>query len=535
MLDSRQTRTWFRLGSPESYLLALIAGTFVLRCLVGGSFGLGYGESYHFSCALRPNLSYFDHPPLSLLLGSLSIWLTGMTSALAVRFPTILLFAGTSWFLYLIGRRFFGAWPALYAVVLLNLSAVFTFSVGLFLQPDGPLMFFWLACVWCLTTIFFDEHLQRPLGWWAAVGVTLGLAMLSKYHAVFILFGAGMFALTSREHRRWVIHPGPYLAIAIAAAIFSPVLIWNHQHDWVSFLWQGNRGLDSHGFRPDWLLRNIGGQALWILPWIWGPLLWELPVSFNRGRSDSRYWFIAWMAVTPIVLFTVVSAYAPVGFHFHWQAPGYLLLFVPLGYTVFQRLEANGRWTRWWLRSSAVCTATCILMFTTHAATGWWRSVGPEWLANRVGESEDPTLECLDYKELAGYLQEKGLLAKPETFVFTNRWFQSGKVDFALSGQMPVMCLNDWDPRSWAFLESPDNYLGYDGVLVATDRFLGDPVSVYGDYFKEIAPLGTVDVHRGEHAELTLRVYLCKELQRPYPNPYQDRDTQLAGSQPSMR
>lgn len=540
MHDSRKPLEKLGLGSPQGCVLWLIAVTFILRCIIGQSFGLGYGESYHFSCALRPSLSYFDHPPLSLLLATFSMWLTGGTSALVVRLPSIVLFAGTSWLLFLIGRRFFGGWAAFYAVALLNLSAVFTFSVGMFLQPDGPLMFFWLACAWCLTAIFFDEQLSRPLVWWIGVGVCLGLAMLSKYHAVFLLVGAGMFALTSPAHRRWVLHPGPYLAMVIAAAIFSPVLIWNAQHDWVSFLWQGNRGLDSHGFRPDWLVRNIGGQALWVLPWIWGPLLWELPMSFYRGRHDARYWFIGWMAITPIVLFTAVSAYAPVGFHFHWQAPGYLLLFVPLGATLAQRLATPGKMANvstWWLRLSAACTAVVVLMFTTHAATGWWRAVGPQWLANRVGEAEDPTLECLDYNELAGCLEDKGLLGKPDTFVFTNRWFQSGKVDFALSGRMPVMCLNEWDPRSWAFLESTDQYVGDDGVLVSTKKFLDDPTPAYAPYFQEIQPLGTVDIHRGDYPELTLYLYLCKGFQRPYPNPYvapADGDTQLAGSQPAI-
>lgn len=523
-----RTGTW----SAERWAFAVIAVTCLLRLVIASSFGLGFGESYHFSCALRPSLSYFDHPPLSLNLATLSMWLTGSTTALACRLPFVLLFAGTSWLLFLIGRQFFGAWPAFYALLLLNLSAVFTFSVGIFLQPDGPLMFFWLACVWMLVQIFFTE-VKRPFLWWTGVGITLGLAMLSKYHAVFLLVGAGMFALTNARHRRWVFHFGPYWAMLVAGVVFLPVIVWNIEHEWVSFLWQGNRGLDNKGFRPDWLVRNIGGQALWLMPWIWAPLLWELPMSFYRGRSDDRFWFIAWMAVTPIVLFTAVSSYAPVGFHFHWQAPGYLLLFVPLGWTLYQRLDTGNTVSQWWLRFSVVSTCAVVLMFTTHAATGWWRAVGPQWLANRVGEAEDPTLECLDYRELAGFLEEKGLWLKPKTFVFTNRWFQSGKVDFALSGRMPVMCLNDWDPRSWAFLESSSDYLGYDGVLVASEKFLNDP-GPYREYFEDIQSLGQLQIHRGNYPELTLNVYLCKHLHKAYPSPYHPTldhvTTQVAGT-----
>ena len=44
----------------------------------------------------------------------------------------------------------------------------------------------------------------------------LGLGMLSKYAAVLLIAGAGLYVLTRREQRHWLAHPGPYLALAIA-------------------------------------------------------------------------------------------------------------------------------------------------------------------------------------------------------------------------------------------------------------------------------------------------------------------------------
>jgi hypothetical protein len=343
--------------------------------------------------------------------------------------------------------------------------------------------------------------------------------MLSKYHAVFIAFGAGMFALTHRQSRRWVWHPGPYLALGIAAVVFGPVLLWNQQHGWISFLWQSSRGLDNHGLRFDWLFRNIGGQALWLLPWIWAPLLWELPVSFRQGPKSKERWFLAWLAVAPIVLFTVVSLYAPIGFHFHWQAPGYLFLFLALGDSVHRRLERGEKLTQWWLRGSVAFTAIALGAITSHAATGWWRAVGPQWLSAKVGEPDDPTLECLDFSTLPGALAERGLLGRPDLFVFSNRWFFSGKVDYALKGQMPVLCFTP-DPRSFAFIEPTDRWLGKDAVLVSTKKFLDDPAPHFGPYFARIEPLGTVDVPRGTFVEETLYLYLCHNYHTAYPMPY---------------
>ena len=522
----RSWRAWIVRGSRTAVgcTVWLIVVGAILRFWAASAVGLGYGESYYFSCAIRPALSYFDHPPLAMILARASMALTGSVGPLALRGPFILLFAGTTWLMFLLGRQLFGSWPGFWAALLLNLSPVFGLTTAACLQPDGPLMFFWLACTCCLVRIFLGPQLRRPCCWWSLVGLTLGLALLSKYHAVLLVAGAGLFVLTRREQWHWLIHPGPYLALALATAIFAPVLIWNSQHQWISFLWQGARGLQSQGFRWDWLLRSAGGQALWILPWIWAPLLWELPWSFCRGATSratgNPRWLIAWLALTPIVLFTAISSYAPIGFHFHWQAPGYLLLFLPLGATLHERLQRNHALSRRWLTATVACSLVGLTVITTHSATGWWSALGPRWLAEKFNEADDPTLECLDYAPLAGVLDTHGLLDREDVFVFTNRWFQSGKVDYALGGRLPVLCLNPWDPRGYAFWETSEQCLGKDGILVSTKRFIEEPTSWYGKHFDKIEPLQTVAVTRGQVTGDTLRLYYCHKLRVPYTQPY---------------
>ncbi|QDU64060.1 Dolichyl-phosphate-mannose-protein mannosyltransferase [Planctomycetes bacterium Pan216] len=505
-------------ASATRAVLVLIAATAAFRILTGSFVGLGYGESYHFACAIRPSLGYFDHPPMSLWLGWLGLKVAGTVGPLAVRAPFIIMFAGTTWLMYAIGRRLFGSWSAFYAVLLLNFSAVFTLSVGTFLQPDGPLMFFWVAAIAALVKVFFDD-VRRPTAWWAMVGLMLGLAMLSKYHAVFLVMGTVIYVVTRREQLHWLWHPGPYIALIIAAALFTPVLLWNQQNEWISFLWQGNRGLDYKGLRWDWLARNIGGQALWLLPWIWLPLVYVLMQCWWRGPKDRIRWFIASLATIPIVLFTVISVYAPIGFHFHWQAPGYLLLFLPLGEAIDRRLREQNKLTRYWMGGTVLTTSVALIFLTSHAATGWWRDLGPTWLSEKFGEPDDPTLECLDYKPLERVLADKGLLDRDDIFVFTNRWFQSGKVDYALKGKLPVACFSG-DPRSFAFFENPEQWVGNDGILVSTKKFLDDPNDWYRDYFQRIEPLEEVPVYRGKHAEETLYLYRCVSLKQAYPNPY---------------
>ena len=95
---------------------------------------------------------------------------------------------------------------------------------------------------------------------------------LSKYHAV--LFVAGLLAclLSARDRRKILLHPAPWLGAAIALAIVTPVLVWNAEHNWASFLYQGGRA-DAYGGFPKigQFFANFGGQILFV----------EMPIVVN--------------------------------------------------------------------------------------------------------------------------------------------------------------------------------------------------------------------------------------------------------------
>ena len=63
-----------------------------------------------------------------------------------------------------------------------------------------------------------------------------------------------VFLLVPDWRWRWLRSPYPYLAVVVAVAVFSPVLIWNAQHDWASFRFQGVRATTNYGIS----LRTIG-------------------------------------------------------------------------------------------------------------------------------------------------------------------------------------------------------------------------------------------------------------------------------------
>lgn len=515
---SERSTGWLRFDTPAGAMLWLILLGGLLRLALAGALGYGNGESYYVATARFFALSYFDQPPLFLWLTHAMIGLGD--GELWLRLPYVLMFAASTWLMYRLGAFLFGAWAGVWAALLLNLSAVFFLSVGSWVQPDGPLFLFLLAAAWCTARVVVPEPETIPpgaaWGWWLAAGLCFGLALLSKYHAVLIMAGLLVFLLTARGRRRWLARPAPWVAVLIAIAIFSPVLIWNAENQWVSFQFQSGRSAGDR-VRLDWLAQNIGGQAIWLLPWIWLPMIWVFIAGLWRGPKDLRSWFLCSLAVIPIVLFTAVAAWAEIGAHFHWQAPGYLMLFPLLGAAAARRLAAGaetraGRATRIWLEASGIATVTVLIVLGSHAATGWMRALP---VLDRIW---DPTLEGLDWTDLRAAAQERGWYDQTGLFVVGTQWHQAGKIDVQLGDRLPVLCLCR-DPRNLAFGWNQMDFADRDAVIIGQDEFLEEFDERWRPYFDTVEPQPDIVIHRGGRSELTLRVFTARGFKAPYPMP----------------
>jgi hypothetical protein len=508
-------------GNAASCTIVLILITFVLRVFIAAYTGLGIGEAYYFRGAIHLEWSYFDQPPLFFWLSGLSIKIFGLTN-LGLRFPAVILFAGTSWLLFLITRKLFTAKAGFWAVLIMNLSAVFTVAIACWFQPDAPLMFFWLASAYFIVQLMFgrdDESLERIRNsrrtWllWIMTGVCLGLATLSKYHVLFIFAGVFMFIGTNKDQRHWLWHPGPYLAILITIIFAFPVLWWNYNNNWASFVFQGSRAGTGKKFELhfEWFFRSIGGQALWLLPWIWVPTVRELYRSFKNRFTSKAYSFSFWLSILPIVFFTVVTLWADLQYHFHWQAPGYMMLFIPLGFAIDKKISEGGlagRTTRRWLRFSACFTVITIGVLSIHMVTGFWQSYGPKWVVKEFhGDNVDPTIQGIDYNDIMTRFEKEGWLQNKKIFAGSPRWWLTGKEDWALKGKKDVICFSN-DPRNMAFLVDPKTLIGYDAIIVAQEN----QASVDDDvkpFFDNVKQLPDIEIVRNGITELHLQVYYC--------------------------
>ena len=216
-----------------------IAGFSALRLAAAGSFELALDEGYYWVWSRHLSLSYYDHPPMV----AVTIWLTTLLGGgeFFVRLGAVIGAAAGSWLIFRLAAKLSGDEKAgLAAVWIANLTLIFC-AGGLIVSPDTPLVPFYLLAL----LLFLDatEHEDRAALRWAAAGAAVGLAMLSKYTAVFFFPGAFLYLFLAPRRRHWLLRPHPWLAALAAIIVFSPVIIWNAQNNWASFAFQGRHGL----------------------------------------------------------------------------------------------------------------------------------------------------------------------------------------------------------------------------------------------------------------------------------------------------
>src|SRR6202790_3487336 len=213
-------------------ILALVA----LRLVAAAWTPLTFDEAYYWMWSKHPAFGYYDHPPMVAYVIRLGTLMAGDTE-FGVRRASILLALPMSWAVYRCAAILFGGERvAATATILLNVTLMA--AVGtLVVTPDAPLLVASSFVLFCLAKV-----LETGRGaWWLAVGAAVGCALLSKYTA--LLFGPAIliWLVSVPRLRRWLVSPWPYLWGIVALAIFSPVILWNADHEWVSFIKQIGR------------------------------------------------------------------------------------------------------------------------------------------------------------------------------------------------------------------------------------------------------------------------------------------------------
>lgn len=509
--------------TPRRALWALIVVSAAFRLAWACCLGPGNDEAYHYLYTVHRDWSYFDHPPMVALVEGVGLALSGgAVTATALRLGFIALFAGSTWLMARLGARFFGPWAGVWAAVALNATAYYGLAAGTFALPDGPLLFFWL-----LTLDRLAAALERPdrLRPWLWVGLAWGGAMLSKYHAVFLPAGVLTLASIDPDARRRLRRPGPYLALAVGALAFTPVLAWNAANGWASFAFQGGRAVGVPWPRPDRLAAFLAGQAAYLLPWMWLLLLGALwrrrRAVLGEGAPADR--FLIAFALPPLAAFTLVASFRSV--LPHWSLVGFLPVLALLGADWAARQAREPRRSS---RRVAFALGFVVVGASIYAAQARWGFLQGNGRGRLpvLAVPHDPTVDMSGWDLVADELRRRGLVDEPGTFLFTGKWYHSGQLAFALDGAADVLCYRAGaGSHGFGQWSEPEDWVGRDGILLVVNHSSTEP-EAYDRWFERIDPIGAFDVLRAGGAIRTVRLYRCVRQTKPFPFDDREREPQ---------
>lgn len=419
---------------PDRYyrrwLYILLAGTTVFRLVFIQWVELAPDEAYYFTWSRNLQWGYYDHPPMVGFLILVFTTLAGQ-SEFGVRSGWVLMTALLSYLLYLLARLMFRSERAgFFAALVLNLTLLGS-AGAIIVTPDGPQGFFW-----ALSILFVYQATAGKGGfWWYLTGVALGLGLLSKYTMVLLAPCIFLFLLSYPEGRNWLRRKEPYLAFLLGLAIFSPVILWNAQNDWLSFRFQLSHGLEV---KKQVGLRYFGeywaGQAGLVSPLLFLAFLWAMGKSANQGfRRGEKHWLLLFWTSAPVLLFFAYTSLRS-KVEANWPAPAYFSAVVALSGFAVQGWAGWGKGKR----AFAWVAGLTALLFTFLAHLQAVHGVIP------MPAHRDPTSQLHGWRALGDRIKEVAQSLDPAKgiFLLTPRHQLVGEGMFYTQGKIPVY---QWD------------------------------------------------------------------------------------------
>ena len=297
---------------------------------------------------------YYKHPPLPTWL----MWLPARLFGLGAWTSYGLGAACTLGALWLLWRLLVTLRGTTYAGVALLAVLCITYYNGRlnYYNHNIVLLLFSTASA----ALTWQAFATRRLRWWAALGLVLGLASLSKYQCAVTASAVLAFAWRQRAWRDPVHRLGLLLACLVALLVFAPHLAWLHEHDFGPVGYAIESSLGAHidlghrlGVSANWLADQLFNRALPALLLL-ALVGWE---AVRRSRADLaqrplgdsavRDLLLAW-GIAPLCFMAAAGLLLGVDLQTQWGT-AFLLFAVPAameltGHAVWRRADLGRAW-----------------------------------------------------------------------------------------------------------------------------------------------------------------------------------------------
>lgn len=416
------------------FLFLLVLSIFRIYYILNGPLDLSPDEAHYWEWSRRLDLSYYSKGPIIAYLTYIGTFIFGNT-VFGIRIMAVIFSALSSIFLYIIGKDFYDEKVGLFSAVSLQIIPLFS-TYGIIFTIDSPLIFFWTVSLFLFgrivinTRCFEEERGKRKdlsLMYWCILGLVVGLGLLTKYTMAFYYMCALIFLVSSKELRRYLLTINPYIGFIISIIIFSPVIIWNVNHDWVTLKHTAGQAHITEGFQMSIgsLLEFLASQLGVITPLLFVLMAFSL-WGLRKTREGA---FLFWFSIPIVTFFILKSIHAKV--QANWALPGYITGIIAFSSYYVKRFYSYGRGTK-----ILIVTALILSLAVTSIAHY------PSFLNLPV--KKDPTSRLRGWQELGEEVTRiyEEMSAVRPVFIFSDRYQVSSQLAFYVEGHPVTYCVN---------------------------------------------------------------------------------------------
>ncbi len=456
----------FKLKPYTTVLFLALLGISLFRIyyITQGVIDLSPDEAHYWEWSRRLDLSYYSKGPMIAYLIALGTAIFG-DNVFGIRVMAVILSALSSVFIFFLGRRLFDEKTGLISAVLLQIIPLYS-VYGVLFTIDSPFIFFWvfsLFLFWkaintALTIPSNDSMFHGKSSeaiFWVLLGISIGFGLLTKYTMAFFYICAFLFLIVAGKYRKILLTKWPYISFAISILVFSPVILWNAKHSWVTLKHTAGQVHVEKGFNISFssLAEFIGSQLGVLTPVILVLMIYA--VFRLRKRSDGGN-FLFWFSIPVLVFFVFKSIHEKV--QANWALPGYITGIIALS------LYLSEKWNSLKKGLKVTVIAGVVLPLVVTAISHY-----PAIL--KLPPKIDPTARIRGWKELGtevSVLSEE-LSKKGPFFIFSDRYQISSELAFYVKGQ-PVTYNVNLGRRMNQYNLWPgiENLIGFNAIFVRT-------------------------------------------------------------------
>lgn len=511
-------------------LFSLIAITAIIRLLVASTLELSVDEVYYWTYALYPDWSHFDHPPMVGLIIQLFSLNLLLDNELAIRLGPIVISALSTLVVFSIGKSIKNPWTGLLAALLFNASIYCSVLAGNFIIPDTPQLLFWLLSIKYLLKSLPSRKITRQNSvHFIAASFFTGLAILSKYHAIFILGGTGLYVLL--YNRLWLKKPAFYLGVFISVLAVLPIVYWNMQNNWISFTFHESRVANQLTVRPDYLLTELFGQFAYNNPINYVLIIISLKALFKKKfQFKTEYTKILLLNGLPIwLVFTSFSLFRqtlP-----HWTGPAFTpLIFIAAAF-ISEYYAIKKQFIPKPVKASLILLYSALpiawMMINFYPGT-----LGKTKNISKYGDT-DFTLDMFGWDQIAsGFkaIEHRDVQAgsmPAAAPIISPKYFPGTEIDYyvarsihkkvLLYGTLPNIHKYAWISRERGLLKK-----GEDAYMISTSNWYKDPFEYYADNFSQIIPTDTIRINRSGKLAYLAFIYQLKSYKGNFEDPFKN-------------